>query len=129
MLKPLARVMRKEPTAAEALLWKRLADSTVLGQKFRRQHVIDRFIVDFYCPTARLAIELDGPIHDDHREYDAARQATLESLGIRVLRFTNDEVMTSLDTITATIARALGQNALMPRCPPPRTRGGAGGGV
>jgi very-short-patch-repair endonuclease len=106
-LKPEARRMRREPTPAEAALWSRLSDSTVLGHKFRRQHPIDRFIVDFYCASARLAIEVDGPIHDEQREHDAVRQARLESLGIRVLRFTNAEVLGVLDTVIAAIARAL----------------------
>ena len=112
-LKPEARRMRREPTPAEAALWSRLSSSTVLGHKFRRQHALDRFIVDFYCAPARLAIEVDGPIHDEQREHDAVRQARLESLGIRVLRFTNDEVLGHLDTVIAAIARAL-----PPRGPP-----------
>ena len=69
--------------------------------RFRRQHAIGRFILDFYCPRHRLALELDGALHDepDQREYDAARTEALEQLGIRVLRFRNEEVMQNLPSV------------------------------
>lgn len=92
-LKLLARQMRKEPTLAESHLWKFIRNKQILGYKFRRQHSIDRFIVDFYCPDANLIIEVDGPIHDYTPNEDALRQAYLESLNLTVLRFTNDEVL------------------------------------
>jgi hypothetical protein len=63
-LKPVARQMRQEPTQAEDLLWQSLRNHQLLGFKFRRQHSIERFIVDFYCAEAKLVIEIDGPIHD-----------------------------------------------------------------
>ena len=63
------------------------------GLKFRRQHAIDRYIVDFYCPEARLVIEVDGPIHRYTQDEDAQRQIKLEEHGLRVLRFTNDQVL------------------------------------
>ena len=63
--------------------------------------------MDFYCPKARLAVEVDGPIHEDHKERDAQRQTMLELSGIRVLRFTNVEVLDNLDHVVETIARAL----------------------
>ena len=62
-LKPLAREMRLNPTPAEDRLWQRLRRSQIHGTPFRRQHTIERFIVDFYCPQAQLVIELDGPIN------------------------------------------------------------------
>ncbi|MCS6918857.1 MAG: rRNA maturation RNAse YbeY, partial [Fimbriimonadales bacterium] len=64
LLKPLARQKRREPTPAEKRLWKYLRNRQLLGFKFRRQHTIERFIVDFYCPEAKLVIEVDGEIHD-----------------------------------------------------------------
>ena len=77
------------------------------GFKFRRQHAIDRFIVDFYCAEARLIVEVDGPIHLYSREEDEIRQECLESLGMRMLRFTNEQVADSLDVVLEQIAAAL----------------------
>ena len=66
---------------------------------FRRQHTIDRFIVDFYCPAERLVVEVDGTIHDYTQEEDAIRQEFIELLGMRVLRFTNAEVIQSIEGV------------------------------
>jgi very-short-patch-repair endonuclease len=105
--KPVRRGMRKTPTPAEDALWRRLRNRQLCGAKFRRQHPVDHFIVDFYCPEASLAIELDGAIHEQTKEADALRQAHLESLGLRFLRFTNDEVINDVDRVLATIAQHL----------------------
>ncbi|MBZ0319912.1 MAG: DUF559 domain-containing protein, partial [Anaerolineae bacterium] len=105
-LKPLAREMRKEPTVAEKALWQRL-NHKQLGVKFRRQHAFDRFIVDFYAHDAKIVIEVDGPTHDYTEQEDAVRQAFLESLGLRVLRFTNQQVLTNMDGVLAAIVDAL----------------------
>ena len=96
-LGPRARELRKNQTKAEGVLWNALRHRQRLGHKFRRQHVIDQFIVDFYCAEARLVIEVDGAVHEFTGERDQARQAQLEALGLRVTRFTNDEVMSNLD--------------------------------
>jgi very-short-patch-repair endonuclease len=106
-LKPLARQKRSEPTLAENKLWSYLRGRRLLGVKFRRQHPIDKFIVDFYCTTANLAIEVDGPIHEYTREEDAIRQEFLENLGIRILRFTNDEVLDSIKSVLEKITNAI----------------------
>jgi len=106
-LKPLAREMRRNPTPAEDKLWQRLRNHKVLGFKFRRQHPIDRFIVDFYCSKAHLVIEVDGLIHQYTQEQDAVRQEFLESLGFRVLRFTNDQVNNDLEGVVKQISAAL----------------------
>ena len=98
--------MRHEPTFAEDKLWQRLRRKA-LGVNFRRQHAIDRFIVDFYCPEARLVVEVDGTIHDYTQEEDAIRQEFIESLGMRVLRFTNAEVSQSMEGILARIGAEL----------------------
>ncbi len=105
-LKPLARQMRQEPTPAEDKLWQQLRGKKLLGVKFRRQHALDRFIVDFYSHEARLIIEVDGPIHDYSQEEDAIRQEFLESQGYRVLRFSNEQVLTETKTVVETIAQA-----------------------
>ena len=103
-LKPLARQKRCEPTPAEALLWQKLRHKQVLGFKFRRQHVIDRFIVDFYCGEAGLVVEVDGEIHDYTPQEDAIRQEFLESLGLRVVRFRNEEVFGDMEGVLEEIA-------------------------
>ncbi len=74
--------------------------------KFRRQHSIGGFIVDFYCPEKRLAIELDGDVHEEKKQatYDKARQKTIEALGIKVLRFTNEDVIQNVEDVLKAIS-------------------------
>jgi len=91
--------MRKEPTPAERRLWKEVRGGAFHGIPFRRQHTIGRFVVDFFTPTHRLAIELDGEIHDSQQEQDALRTEALNDRGIRVIRFRNEEVLSHLDTV------------------------------
>jgi very-short-patch-repair endonuclease len=106
-LKLAAREMRHKPTPAEKALWQRLRNRQIANARFRRQHNIDRFIADFYCAEAGLAIELDGPIHQYSEEADQIRQEILESLGFRVLRFTNEQVLTALPEVIDAICAAL----------------------
>ena len=106
-LKPESRRMRGEPTQAEAALWERLRRKRLSGVRFRRQHPLDRFVVDFFAPELRLVVEIDGPIHDRSVEQDRDRQARLEQLGYRVVRFTNEEAMQSLDGVLDTITKHL----------------------
>jgi very-short-patch-repair endonuclease len=96
--------MRHQPTPAEEKLWQKLRNKQLLGFKFRRQHSIDRFIVDFYCNEAQLVVEVDGEIHDYTQEEDAIRQEFLESLGLRVVRFRNEAVLSSIDGVLEGIA-------------------------
>ncbi len=103
-LKPIARQMRREPTPAEQKLWQKLRHKQLLGFKFRRQHVIDRFIVDFYCGEGRLVVEVDGGVHQYTEQEDAIRQEFLESLGLRVVRFRNEDVLNSIDGVLEEIA-------------------------
>jgi very-short-patch-repair endonuclease len=95
-LQPIAREMRHDPTPAENTLWQKLRGNQLDGLYFRRQHGIGRFIVDFCCCQAKLVIEVDGSIHQYTVEEDAIRQEFIESLGFRVIRFTNDEVLNDL---------------------------------
>jgi very-short-patch-repair endonuclease len=97
--------MRTEPTAAENRLWEKLRGRQVNNLKFRRQHPIEQFIVDFYCDEAHLIIELDGDIHLYTQEEDALRQEFLEGLGFTVIRFSNDRIMNSLDEVLEAIRR------------------------
>ncbi len=103
----LAREMRHAPTAAEELLWERLRGKRLGGVKFRRQHAIGRFIVDFYCVERGIAIEVDGGIHDSQRAEDGARQEYLEERGVRFLRFTNDAILQDIETVVNHILGAL----------------------
>jgi very-short-patch-repair endonuclease len=88
----LARQMRKRPTTAEAEAWELLRDRRCLGLKFRRQQVIRGFIVDFYCVEKRLAVELDGDVHDLQPDYDQQRDAVLRIEDITVLRIRNEQL-------------------------------------
>lgn len=105
-----ARYMRQNPTPAESILWQRLRHKQIGGFRFRRQHPINRFIVDFYCAEARLVIEVDGSVHDEpgHTEYDDDRQRFLRDLGLRVLRFSNAQVIREADAVVEVIADMLG---------------------
>ncbi len=100
-LKPLRRYLRNSLTSAEAVLWKNLQRSQLNGKKFRRQHSIGRYIVDFYCPECRLAIELDGQKHFNSiaSEHDAVRGEYLARLNARVPRFENRAVLENLQAV------------------------------
>jgi len=101
--------LRKEMPPAEVALWQYLRDRQANGHKFRRQYSVDRYILDFYCPSAKLAIELDGDSHfsDSASQSDEVRQKTIENLGIRFLRFTNQDVYENLDGIFEKILKHL----------------------
>lgn len=98
--------LRHNLTPAEALLWRALKGRGAGGLKFRRQQGIGPFVLDFYCPEARLCVELDGSAHDHRCDYDERRTAYLAQQGIRVIRFTNDQVFTCLEGVVAQILRA-----------------------
>jgi len=88
-------------TKAEAVLWKTLKDRKLFHTKFRRQHPINIFIVDFYCHEFKLVIEADGDIHNDEiaLEYGLGRTEILNEFGLKVIRFTNDQILYSLDSV------------------------------
>ncbi|MBI5037896.1 MAG: endonuclease domain-containing protein [Candidatus Kerfeldbacteria bacterium] len=91
--------LRRSAPRAELLLWRYLKGKQLGGYKFRRQHSIGGYVVDFYCPELRLVIEVDGPSHyvsKEAREYDRHRQKYIESLRITVLRFTNADVYVNM---------------------------------
>jgi very-short-patch-repair endonuclease len=98
-----ARELRKNLTPAETLLWKYLKRKQINGFDFDRQKPIDRYIVDFYCKLLKLAIEVDGQSHDFKIKYDIKRQKRLESFGIKVIRFTEKEVLHDLDNVLTEI--------------------------
>ena len=96
--------MRHAPTRAEEMLWQALRGRRLAGLRFRRQHAIGQFIVDFCCSERRLVVEVDGGVHEGHRGYDEARDQTLSALGFRVLRFNSEEMLYTLDRVLETIA-------------------------
>lgn len=104
-----ARVLRENMTPAENLLWSHLQKGRMMGYRFKSQHPIDKFIVDFYCHRARLVIEIDGEVHqeEDQMEVDQGRTAELEHYGLSVLRFTNKEIVESIDDVLLEIKNKL----------------------
>ncbi len=112
-LKEVARKLRKNMTLSEALLWNKLKRKQMLGYDFDRQRPINRYVVDFYCKTLFLAIEIDGESHNlDGRDLkDARRQRRLESLGVRFLRFQSREVVEDMDSVLLRIEAWLERHA------------------
>ena len=105
-----AKKLRKNQTSAEKLLWEYLKGRKLQNAKFRRQHPIGGFIVDFYCHNSQLVIELDGSIHHQigQKEYDKERQEVLEEvLKLRVLRFQTTEVSQDIDSVLRRIEEFL----------------------
>lgn len=96
-----ASVLRNRMTEQECVLWEFLCKKKVMGFKFRRQHPIYMFIVDFYCHTLKLVIEVDGGYHlrPEQKEYDYNRTGEIENLGIKVIRFTNDEIDNDIKSV------------------------------
>jgi phosphoribosylformylglycinamidine synthase len=101
-----ARTLRRRPTRSENLLWQALRNRQVDGAKFRRQHQIGPFVVDFCCTKSRLIVEIDGPIHGAQLEEDQARQLALERLGFTFLRITAENVERDLPAVLGKIAEA-----------------------
>lgn len=104
-----AIILRKSMTVPEIILWKKLNDRKIFNTKFRKQHPVSFFIVDFYCHEYKLVIEVDGEIHNDSKEHDENRTAELNKFGLRVLRFTNDEVYCNMDSIIKKILQAIAE--------------------
>ena len=104
-----AREHRRESTKAERKLWKLLRDRQLDGLKFRRQQVIGRYIADFFCAEASLIVETDGISHDGRAEYDEKRTRELETLGYRVLRFLDNDVIERTNEVMEAILKAAGR--------------------
>ena len=102
-----APALRKHPTRTEDILWAQLRGSRFEGAKFRRQVPVDRYVLDFYCHAAKLAIELDGKQHEWFADYDETRSDVLQRLGVRVVRFANEQVRDELDSGLARIRAEL----------------------
>jgi very-short-patch-repair endonuclease len=103
-----SRELRHPQTPVEATLWRHLRNRN-LGYKFRRQHPIDRFIIDFYCAEAKLCIEIDGSSHfeAEQEEYDKVRTEFLEEMGYEVIRFANNDVKYNIHTVADEIIKTV----------------------
>jgi very-short-patch-repair endonuclease len=104
-----ARQNRKKSTEAEGMLWAELRNRQLRGFKFRRQHPVANYIADFYCMECNLVVEIDGDYHQSSEQkfYDEARTSRLGALGITVIRFTNDEVIKSIEKVLGEITSSL----------------------
>ncbi len=104
-----AKQMRRNSTEAEEILWQRLRNKQIAGLKFRRQHPIDKFIVDFYSHEINLAVELDGNVHDqaEQRDLDKGRTETLKEFGINLIRFNNEEVLNNIETVINKLSKKI----------------------
>jgi very-short-patch-repair endonuclease len=107
MLKRFKKSLRKSQTNAESILWYYLRNRKFQNYKFRRQHILCGYIVDFVCLDKKLVIELDGGQHIDKAEYDSARTIKLEADGFQILRFWNDAIFHNIDSVLETIYEAL----------------------
>jgi|ERR1039457_4678512 very-short-patch-repair endonuclease len=103
------RALRQNLTIAEFMLWEALRGRRLNGFKIRRQHPIDKYIADFYCHKSKLIIELDGGIHDikEITDYDIGRSEELERLGIKVIRFKNEDVLANMEWVLEQIKISL----------------------
>lgn len=96
-----ARELRKNPTPAEKIIWGFLRNRQMKGYKFRRQYPIERFILDFYCPKLKLAIEIDGGYHQEceQQKLDSFRERLIRDYDIRIIRFTNEQISGNIDVV------------------------------
>jgi very-short-patch-repair endonuclease len=128
-----ARQLRTAPTPAEAALWELIRGRRIGGWKFRRQHPVVGYVVDFYCPGLRLVIEVDGDVHQDRRSEDQLRTHHLAQVGVKVFRIRNEQVLATpfeAARLIAALCERLGRDLPLPtrrqnRCSPspfPRNR-------
>ena len=112
-LKPRRKELRNNSTYAEVFFWQQVKGSQLEGRKFRRQTSIGSFVVDFYCPEEKLIVELDGEVHfnEEAYKYDKERTEYLESLGIRVIRFENSEVLKNTEYVFRKIKACFKKNS------------------
>lgn len=118
-----ARGLRRTMTDAEQVVWRHLRNRQLLGWKFRRQHEISCYIVDFVCTEAMLIIELDGGQHADQVVYDERRTQQLQAMGYRVVRFWNNDVLLDIESVLTVILDTLASPAPHPNPLPAGERG------
>lgn len=103
------RILRQEQTHCEKLMWMQLRNRQLYGYKFRRQYSVDACVIDFYCPQVKLAIELDGSIHENQqqKDYDIERQYYLENFRIHFIRIKNEEVINDIQSVLTRIKNVI----------------------
>lgn len=102
-----ASELRKNMTEPEKKLWYALRRKQIRGKRFRRQHPVSKYIVDFYCHQSKLVVEVDGGIHNnaEQKEYDIGRSYELQQLGLNIIRFTNEQVLQNLNEVIKEIEK------------------------
>lgn len=110
-LKAKASDLRNKSTTTEIMLWKHLKGRQMCGLDFHRQKPIDKYIVDFYCTELKLAIEIDGISHVGREKYDRQRQVQIEDLGVRFLRFDDNEVFYNIGKVLSDIENWIKEQA------------------
>ncbi|HGY54960.1 MAG TPA: endonuclease domain-containing protein [Caldithrix abyssi] len=112
--------LRNNPTQTERILWDELKGKKLGGFKFRRQYGIDQFVIDFYCPRIKLAVELDGSVHQnsDIKNYDRERQKYIETFGVTFLRFKNSDVLKRKEWVLEQILVTARRLTTTPKSPP-----------
>ena len=115
------RQLRKQMPKAEAAIWPRLRGGQILGRRFRRQYSVGPYVIDFYCPSLKMAVEIDGDSHfnEEAQGYDQVREAFIGSFGIKFIRFTNEEVYRNLDGVFESIVEFAQKRAKESGSPPP----------
>lgn len=98
-----AKKLRREMTPAEAYFWKEVKGNKLKGLHFGRQQIIDGFIADFYCDKLKLVVEIDGGVHEKQKDYDVERDRIIKTHNIKVLRFTNEEVLKDIENVLGKI--------------------------
>jgi type I restriction enzyme M protein len=103
-----ARSLRKDQTKTEKIVWELIRDRKFMNYKFRRQHVIEGYVVDFYCHELKLGIEIDGGIHIKRKDYDKLRQEAIESEGITLIRIKNRDILNCKRSVLVKLKEAIG---------------------
>jgi very-short-patch-repair endonuclease len=106
-MKSRRRTLRRTQTSQEKIFWDFIRTRPFGEAKFRRQFGVSGFVLDFYCPKLKLAIEIDGSVHEQQVKYDRFRQSGIESVGIRFLRFTNDQIEKDFNAVIRQVHRAI----------------------
>lgn len=106
----LAKQFRKQQTKTEQIIWRELRRKKLMGLKFKRQYVTLGYIIDFYCPKLKLAIEIDGGIHNSKKELDRLREKIIKARNIKFIRFSNQEIKTNLGLVIRKLKYIINKN-------------------